>query len=367
MKASAHPRQAERLAALHSYNILDTPREDDFDDIVELAAKVCGTPISVVNLIDADRQWFKAEIGLGTRETPLETSICSHVILEEDFTLIEDTHIDPRTADNELCIPNDGLRFYAGALIKSANGLPIGTLCVLDNKPSTLDADQQQTLKVLARRVTRELELRHALQTQNILRDEMDHRVKNSLSSIAGAIGLYKSEARKTGDADAAFDALRRQLDAVAAVHRSIYLSKEESSVDLHDYIPMLASHLEISLPPSVSVNATAPACSVSPKVASTIGLIANEFAANTIKHGKISDADVEISFSVTLKGKELTLTCKNNVPEKIHSEPNNGSAKAPYGIGARLIKASVAQFGGHIRQEESEEGFELIATLFVS
>lgn len=365
MKATFHPRQSERLAALHSYNILDTPRETDFDDIVELAAKICGTPISVVNLIDAERQWFKAEIGLGTRETPLETSICSHVILEEDFTLIEDTHADPRTADNELCIPNEGLRFYAGALIKSENGLPIGTLCVLDNKPNTLDAHQQQALKVLARRVTRELDLRRALESQNVLRDEMDHRVKNSLSSIASAIGLYKSEARKTGDADAAFDALRRQLDAVAAVHRSIYLSKEESGVDLQDYIPILASHLENSLPPSVSVTATSPACSVPPKVASTIGLIANEFAANTIKHGKISDDDAKINYTLSLEGKELTLTCKNNVAEQVQAEPDTGSAKR-HGIGARLIKASVAQFGGHIMQKESEKGFELVATLFL-
>ncbi|WP_416877331.1 histidine kinase dimerization/phosphoacceptor domain -containing protein [Litorimonas sp.] len=366
MKASFHPRQAERLAALHSYNILDTPREDDFDDIVELAAKICGTPISVVNLIDADRQWFKAEVGLGTRQTPLETSICSHVILEEDFTLIEDTHIDHRTADNELCIPNDGLRFYAGALIKSENGLPIGTLCVLDNKPRTLDADQQQALKVLARRVTRELDLRHALQTQNILRDEMDHRVKNSLSSIAGAIGLYKSEARKIGDSDAAFDALRRQLDAVAAVHRSIYLSKEESGVELQDYIPMLASHLEVSLPSSVSVNASAPACSVSPKVASTIGLIANEFAANTVKHGNISGNDAQINFCLSVNGKELTLICKNNVAEQNDVMHISETSKSSQGIGARLIRASVAQFGGNIVQNESANGFELIATLFL-
>lgn len=366
MKASSHPRQGERLAALHSYNILDTPREADFDDIVELAAKICGTPISVVNLIDAERQWFKAEVGLGARETPLDTSICSHVILEEDFTLIEDTHADPRTADNELCIPNEGLRFYAGALIKAENGLPIGTLCVLDNKPNTLNADQQQALKVLARRVTRELDLRRALQSQNVLRDEMDHRVKNSLSSIASAIGLYKSEARKTGDADAAFDALRRQLDAVAAVHESIYLSKDEGGVDLQDYIPMLAGHLETSLPSSVTVKARAAACTVPPKIASTLGLIANEFAANTVKHGNISEGNPAINFSVSINGKELTLTCKNNVAEQMRVETVPGGPKPSHGIGARLIKASVAQFGGHIEQTGSAKGFELVATLFL-
>ena len=85
MKAAIHPLQEARLEALHSYEILDTDPDRHFDEIVNLAAATCGTAISVVNFIDADRQWFKAETGLGVRETPLETSLCSHVILEEDF------------------------------------------------------------------------------------------------------------------------------------------------------------------------------------------------------------------------------------------------------------------------------------------
>ena len=122
MKAATHPQQAERLAALYRYDILDTEREADFDDIVELAAELCGAKISVINLIDSDRQWFKAETGLGVRETPLETSICSHVILESDFVEIPDTQADTRTSDNPLCRDEPGLRFYAGALLKSRDG-----------------------------------------------------------------------------------------------------------------------------------------------------------------------------------------------------------------------------------------------------
>lgn len=362
MKATYHPRQAERLAALQSYDILDTPKESDFDDIVQLAANICRTPISVVNLIDAERQWFKAEVGLGTRETPLDTSICSHVILEQDFTLIEDTHLDPRTSDNELCMPNDGLRFYAGALIKTENGLPIGTLCVLDTKPNTLDAAQKQALNVLARRVMRELELRRALKAQNVLRDEMDHRVKNSLSTISSAIRLYKSEARKTGDVEAAFDAVQRQLDAVSAVHKAIYLSKEQDEVDLQDYIIALAGHLETSLPADVHVKANAPAAvSVSPRVANAIGLIANEFAANTVKHGKLPISDVQINYALTVDGGELTMVCKNNVPEQ-----TGGIEEKTQGIGARLMKASVAQFGGRLEQSNQPDGFELMATVYL-
>tara|TARA_R100001086_G_C11832929_1_gene257071 strand:- start:548 stop:1639 length:1092 start_codon:yes stop_codon:yes gene_type:complete len=359
VKAQHHPQQAERLAILRSFDILDTPRESDFDDIVKLASGICGTPIAVVNLIDADRQWFKAEVGLGTRETPLETSICSHVILEQDFMMIEDTHLDRRTSDNELCMPQDGLRFYAGVLLKADNDLPIGTLCVLDNKPGTLSEDQRDALRVLGRLVMRELELRRSLRAQNVLRDEMDHRIKNSLSAVSAAIRLFKAEARKTGDADAAFDALQRQLDAVSAVHRALYMSSDENALSLDDYIESLASHLGDSLPPGIVITAHAPPKSVSPKIANTIGLIANEFAANTVKHGKLEDSGSTLDFNIQLADGDLTLKCTNNVPQKaVEPKPVSG------GIGARLMAASVAQFGGKLVQSETETGVQLIATL---
>ena len=100
MLAQPHPQQAERLRTLYDYEILDTPREADFDEIVELAAEICEAPISVINLIDRDRQWFKAEVGLGARETPLETSLCSHAILDAPFVELPDTLSDPRMVHN---------------------------------------------------------------------------------------------------------------------------------------------------------------------------------------------------------------------------------------------------------------------------
>ena len=185
MEAAPHPQQSARLAALHSYEVLDTDPEQDFDDIVNLAAATCGTAISVVNFIDAERQWFKAETGLGVRETPLATSICSHVILEKDFVEIHDTLDDPRMKDNPLCCGDPGFRFYAGALLKTEEGLPLGTLCVLDHHPRELTALQRDTLRVLARQVMAILEARKALRTADVLRREVDHRVKNSLQSLS--------------------------------------------------------------------------------------------------------------------------------------------------------------------------------------
>lgn len=160
--------EADRLAALRAYEILDTPREAAFDEIVNLVAQVFDAPIAVVNLIDEGRQWFKAETGLGVRETPLETSFCAHAILMQDSMVVPDATRDDRFACNPLVTGEPGLRFYAGQLLKSAEGLPIGTLCVLGDKPRPEGPTplQMQTLQVLAAQVMTLLNLRRALAAQ---------------------------------------------------------------------------------------------------------------------------------------------------------------------------------------------------------
>lgn len=195
MQAAPHPQQAARIAALRSYDVLDTPRERDFDEIVALASQICGTPISVVNLIDVDRQWFKAELGLGVRETPLATSICSHVILDDSFVEIPDTRNDARMQDNPLCQGDPGLRFYAGAQLLTPEGLPLGTLCVLDYQPRHLTDAQRQALKILGKQVMAQLDLRRSLKRQQFLMKEIDHRVKNSLQSVISLIRMQRRDA----------------------------------------------------------------------------------------------------------------------------------------------------------------------------
>jgi len=156
-------REQRRLAALYSFEVLDTPAEPEFDEVAQLASAICETPIAVVNLVGDGRQFFKAEVGLGVRETPLETSFCAHAILEDDFLQIGDASRDPRFDGNPLVHGETGLRFYAGALLKTEDGSPIGTLCVLDTKPRTLTPLQEQSLKVLSRQVMNQLELRRSL------------------------------------------------------------------------------------------------------------------------------------------------------------------------------------------------------------
>ncbi len=150
-----------RLAALKSYGILDTPAEQDFDDLCQLAALLCHAPIALVSFIDAGRQWVKSEVGAGgVRELPLDTSLCRHALFEEEMLVVPDTLQDPRFRDNPLCTDGPKVRFYAGAVLRSPEGFALGTLCVIDQQPRELGTAQLQALRTLARQLMTMLELR---------------------------------------------------------------------------------------------------------------------------------------------------------------------------------------------------------------
>jgi PAS domain S-box-containing protein len=193
--------EPERLAALHAYGILDTDPESAFDDLVVLTGQLLGAPIVAVNLIDAHRQWFKAEIGLGTREMPLDDSICKFVLLEQQRMVITDTRDDPRFNCNPLVTGTPGLRFYAGELLKSAEGLPLGTLCVLDTtpRPHGLTDLQAAALRTLAQQVMTQLELRKIVREQDklLLAQQRMHsellgaQERSRLATDAAGLGVW--------------------------------------------------------------------------------------------------------------------------------------------------------------------------------
>ncbi|WP_045740078.1 GAF domain-containing sensor histidine kinase [Actinoplanes rectilineatus] len=188
MKAPLPDNEIERLAALYSLDILDSPPEKDFDDIVALAASVCDVPISMVSLVDADRQWAKARTGAEIAESPRNVSFCAHAILSRDLLMVPDTQQDARFADNPAVTTSGGLRFYAGAPLMTTDGYALGTLCVLDTRPRTLDVEQQQALRALARQVTAQLELRRyafALANTTARLQELERR-KDDLAGLVG-------------------------------------------------------------------------------------------------------------------------------------------------------------------------------------
>ncbi len=155
---------AARLAALAAYDILDTPPEEGFDDVVHLAAQLCGTPIALVSLVGADRQWFKARIGFPRSETGLDASVCAHALAAPDVFTIPDLAEDPRTRANPLVTGEPHIRFYAGLPLRTEDGV-LGTLCVIDTvaRPAALTDAQADALRRLARQVVSLLEARRTL------------------------------------------------------------------------------------------------------------------------------------------------------------------------------------------------------------
>ena len=161
MTAPLPENESERLAALRSYEVLDTLPEQSFDDLTRLAAQICGVPIALVSLVDEDRQWFKSAFGIAAQETPREQAFCAHAILQPDELLIvPDATADQRFQDNSLVTGEPAIRFYAGAPLVTPSGHALGTLCVIDRKPAKLNAEQQESLRMLGRLAVRELELR---------------------------------------------------------------------------------------------------------------------------------------------------------------------------------------------------------------
>lgn len=160
MTAQTATKETKRLKVLWQYDVLDTVPEELFDDLTELAARICEAPIALISLVDEDRQWFKSKVGVTLNETSRDISFCAHAIKQQDLFIIPDATKDLRFANNPLVTSDPKIRFYAGAPLIAPDGEALGSLCVIDKVPRELSSEQQQALRVLARHVMVQLELR---------------------------------------------------------------------------------------------------------------------------------------------------------------------------------------------------------------
>ena len=191
----------DRVAALRAYAILNTAPEIDFDDVVSLAARICDAPTALISLVDSDIQWFKAKVGLEACETGRDVSFCDHAMRQHEVMVVPDATLDPRFSDNELVTGDLGIRFYAGAPLVSADGFPLGALCVIDYRPRPegLTDLQRQTLTVLARQVISQLELRRAITGAVAAADER-RIVDAELAVLSGEFAESEAKFRAIAD-----------------------------------------------------------------------------------------------------------------------------------------------------------------------
>ena len=185
--------EAARLKSLYDYDILDTEAEKTFDDITQLVAQICNMPISLISLVDSERQWFKSKIGLAPQQTAKDIAFCTHAIHQKKVFEVEDTLHDERFFDNPLVTSTPNIRFYAGTPLVSPDGHVIGTLCVIDDKPNKLTQDQRQALEVLGRSVISQMELRKNIKILKLANEHkteflsnMSHELRTPLNAIIG-------------------------------------------------------------------------------------------------------------------------------------------------------------------------------------
>lgn len=203
---SFHKLESERIESLRSYLVLDSDYEEEIDSLTQLASDICETPISLVSLVDNDRQWFKSKVGLDVSETSRDLSFCAHAINEnEDIFVVEDSRTDPRFFDNPLVTNEPLVIFYAGVVLKSDENLPLGTLCVIDNTPRKLNDTQVKALKTISKQIMNLFNYKKSIHIQEELRLQLSrknqeletfasiaaHDLKSPIANIMNAANIF--------------------------------------------------------------------------------------------------------------------------------------------------------------------------------
>jgi two-component sensor histidine kinase len=336
---SSSPREAERIAAVRRYDILDSPPDGAFDRITALAARRFDVPIAIISIVDEDRIWFKSHHGLPVEQIDREPGLCASAILGDTPYLIEDARKDPRSLANPLVASDFGLRFYAAVPLTTEDGHNLGTLCVIDKEPRAIDQDQIEDLKDLASIVMDQLELglsaRRAVGNANLMAKEIDHRVMNSLQFVSGLLTM-QARSPDVGEAASHLEMAAHRVAAVAQVHRHVY-ADAGNEVSCVAYLRRLCGDLSNILGRDVVVEGDddmVPATSIQP-----IGLITNELVTNAAKHGA---GKIDVAFRVSADTNRL-IVCDEGRGLSESFDPH----LTYRGLGLRVITTLVKQLGG--------------------
>jgi two-component sensor histidine kinase len=340
--------EADRMAAVRRYQILDTPPDGSFDRVTALAARRFGAPISIISIVDHDRIWFKSHHGLDVQQIGRDPGLCASAILSSEAHVLVDASADVRSLANPLVAGDFGLRFYAGVPLETSDGFNLGTLCVIDKTPRPVDQAQIDDLKDLASLVVDQLELRlaarQAVEKAEIMAREIDHRVMNSLQFVSGLLTM-QSRSTDAADASAQLREAATRVAAVARVHRNFYSSDTEEVSCLTFLSRLCADLAEIC---GVEVEVTGDEGSVPTTWIQPIGLLTNELVTNAAKHGA---GKVAVIYKAEGAARELS------VCDQGHGVPENFDPGASTGLGMKVIALLAKQLGGKVAVSENPTG----------
>lgn len=216
------------MEALLGLGILDTPAEQEYDDLLQLAATICGMPMGLVSLVDSERQWFKAKIGLPIDECSRDIAFCAHVVAQDDLFVVNDAQVDDRFRNNPFVTNDPNVRFYAGMPLTTDEGVHVGSLCVLDRVPRTLTPEQEHALHVLSRQVVTHFQLRKQVEES-----------KRAQAALAASEAKFRRTLEHLADGVCVVDAARgRFIDANSALLKMLgYTLAEFTALDPYDIV----------------------------------------------------------------------------------------------------------------------------------
>ncbi len=348
--------ETQRLGAVRRYDILDTPPDGSFDRITAVAARLFDVPIAIISLVDEDRIWFKSHHGLDAEQIDREPGLCASAIMSADPWILTDAKTDVRSLANPLVAGDFGLRFYVGVPLRTSDGYNLGTLCVIDREPRSVTEVQIEQLSDLASVVMDQMELRLsarrsvaelsnvvvqkdlALQRSGLMAKEIDHRVMNSLQLVAGLLSL---QGRGVGDErvaeQLAFAASR--VNAIAQVHRHIYLSEGLESVESREYLQRLCKDLGDILKSKIHVEAMEAVILTAQVI--PLGLMVNELVTNAAKHGS---GEIKVSF-----GRAGAENYRLQVSDQGPGLPPGFDPAKTTSLGMKVVTSLVKQLGGEL------------------
>ncbi|MCO4814352.1 MAG: GAF domain-containing protein [Flavobacteriales bacterium] len=364
LEPSIPKNENERLNELYDSGLLDTPKESDFDNLTNLASSIFGAPVSIITLVDENRQWFKSCFGLPEEitETPREISFCGHAINNpSEVLVIPDARLDNIFSDNPLVSGDPNIVFYAGAPLISKNGYPLGTFCIIDFKPRTLSQQDVETLKILSNQVSKLIDLRlsneeltESLKEKSLLLKEVHHRVKNNLQLVSSLLRL-QANSIDNEDFSKAIVASQERIKSMAIVHEKLYQSKSLAEVNIKSYFDALIEEKsKVTSNKNINYSLEIPNEAFKIEKLVPIGLLINEMITNSYKHAFHTSNENTISIQLLIDPMGYCMLKYEDNGTGLDEDYNIIN---PQSIGMDLIDSFVDQLDGKLELRSTNKG----------